>query len=434
MGVVFAHEMVGLNKDKSHKRWAIEIRSYICPVNNVDTVCMAISHGKLGGKMQEDLEFFTEGKQGRTPCEQAIKEAHARIKKQYDKNYRDTCAELLDIPILAMLAKDASHDLEKRIPEKVVKKGVFTSDKFDGLRLLAKCEALGVVKLYSRTNQLVSVPHIEDELRKVMNPGDILDGEIYKHGYALQEIQAAVNNTDPEEKLKKALNAQVRAAKMENDPKVDEEKWYKAQVKADADHSDAVRTMELRPQLEFHVFDLVILDIPFQTRLAMLEDYADTRFAQTLFIKLVQYRQAFSYEGIYSQHADAVERGYEGLMIRLLDGMYESGKRSGGIWKLKVFVDDEFLIVGVIEDKFDGSIFQLKNNQKNIFGEYEYFYCVMGTMEERKEYLLNQEDYIEKFLTVQFQTRYKKSNLPQFPTGKAFREGRIIDGKFFPDM
>jgi len=45
-----------------------------------------------------------------------------------------------------------------------------------------------------------------------------------------------------------------------------------------------------------------------------------------------------------------------------------------------------------------------------------------GDFAKRKHQLEHPEEYIGKWLTVAYQTRYKDSNLPQFPAGKAIRE------------
>lgn len=51
-----------------------------------------------------------------------------------------------------------------------------------------------------------------------------------------------------------------------------------------------------------------------------------------------------------------------------------------------------------------------------------HFDVCYGDFEERKRQLNNVEDYKGKWLTVKYQTRYKDSKLPQFPTGVVIRE------------
>ena len=50
------------------------------------------------------------------------------------------------------------------------------------------------------------------------------------------------------------------------------------------------------------------------------------------------------------------------------------------------------------------------------------FGVTFGDFTQRKHQLEHQEEYIGKWLTVAYQTRYKDSGLLQFPVGKAIRE------------
>lgn len=420
----YEKNLFGFNKDMSYKVWSVSV------VEDADKVELIITHGKEGGKQQIEPEAFTEGKQGRNAVQQAVFEATSRVNKQLDKNYRETKEELDNLPVLAMLAKDASGAIEKID----CSAGVYTSDKFDGLRCVAKCFTLGAIELYSRTNQRMSIPHIERELAFMMNPGDILDGEIYYHGEVLQDIQSAAKRTDPQKEIKKAERALAKVEKMEKDPKFSDEDWYQANLKAEREMREALHIADLREKLEFHVFDIVKLGVEFSNRLADLDAYAKERFIENGFVQLVKYRTAFSHDELLTQHKDAVERGFEGLMVRLPKGLYESGVRSGGIWKLKAFLDAEFYIYDIVEDKKDGSIFCLKNNMIGDDCEIHEFSCVMGTIPERIERLANKDEYIGKYLTVQYQSRYKRTMLPQFPSGKAIREGGYnMMGEFVPE-
>lgn len=423
---VFNTKMYGLNKDNSYKTWYIQVDG------TADHAVLMIESGKEGGKQKRQVEEFTEGKQGRNAVQQAEFEANARVKKNLDKNYRLTKEQLQDLPILAMLAQDASGELEKRITQAMLDEGVIVSDKFDGLRMMAKCVATDhgkSVDLFSRTNQLMDIPHIKAALLEIMQPGEILDGELYVHNEALQDIKSAADRTDTMGEIQKVTKKLQKHMSIEHDKRADD--WVSKGAELSIELEDALHIHELRPKLQFHVFDLVQLNVPFEERLVRLQEYAKERFANQ-FLQVVEYRVAHSYEELYAGHKDAIDRGYEGLMIRVKGFVYESGKRSNGIWKFKSFIDGEFMILDIIPDKQDGCRFVLRNNKPNRKGEFEEFRCVMGTVEERMRFLENKDKYIMSWMTVQFQSRYKKTMLPQFPTGKAFREGQVIDGEFVP--
>lgn len=400
----FSQKLYGLEKGGKYKTWLVEV------VGTDDNADMLITHGQEGGAQQTKNENFTEGNQGRNALEQAIFEARARIKKQLDKNYRATKEELTDIPVLAMLSKDHT----KAGKAETVEQGVYTSDKLDGVRCLAKCvqKLSGIdITIESRTGQLYDVPHIVAELRQFMKPGDILDGELYVHGPSLQEITSAVKRTDAQEKYQKAFGKLEKAiAAFEKTGKP-----YANKLRDDA--AEALHIATIRDMLEFHVFDLVEMDVPFCERRNNLAKYAMDNFMPGGCIVEVKYRFAISIEELNKQLKDCIDRGFEGIMYRTQDGLYESGKRSSGLWKYKLFFDEEFKIIGVGVDKQGYAVFELLNNVND-----EEFNCVLGDYNWRTEAAKKKELYIGKWMTVQYQSRYKGTLLPQFPTGKVIRD------------
>lgn len=403
----FEKKLFGLNKDGSFKVWEIAVH----PVPGQNKATMSITHGKEGGKMTTKFEDFTDGKQGRNALQQAELEAAARVKKQMDKNYRPVKSELTEIPVIAMLSKDHT----KNGKEEVINRGVFTSDKLDGVRCLAKCTEAGIT-LESRTGQPYNVPHIIEELEKVMKVGDILDGELYVHGPSLQEITSAVKREDAAEKYDEAARKFDEATDA-----------GKPSDKLEQELHDAVNILNIREALEFHVFDIVLMNVKFEARLEELEHYARNNFIEHGNVVIVKYSFADSLQLLNRQLKDCIDRGFEGIMYRTPEGMYESGKRSSGLWKYKLFFDEEFKIIGVGVDKQGYAVFQLLNNVNG-----EEFDCVLGSYEWRLEAAQAKELYIGRYMTVQYQSRYKGTLLPQFPTGKLIREGVVKNGIFTP--
>ena len=393
----------GKDKGGKYKVWKIRAED---SSNSLAGARIVIEHGQEGGKMTEKAEYFTEGKQGRNAFEQAISEAEGRIKKQVDKGYREDKADLENLPVLAMLSKDHTKDGKTE----TIEDGVFISDKLDGVRCLAKCklaEGVKVVTLESRTGQPYSVPHIIEELLHIMEPGDILDGELYFHGPSLQEITSAVKRTDPEKKIAAAYKKMQKACGGDG------------YADAEAEYAEAIMIETLRKDLEFHVFDLVVMDTPFEERLEMLRDYTSERFSAdyTGYVVAVPYQYVDNLDDLTTQLHDCIRRGFEGIMYRTKGGLYESGKRSAGLWKFKLFMDSEFLILDVEPKKDDGSAFVVRNDLNE-----RVFSVTLGSMPERAEFLANKVLYIGKLITVQYQARYKDTLLPQFPTGKAIRD------------
>lgn len=412
---MFNKTLFGLSKNGKYKVWNIQITEGELPR-------ILIEYGEENGTMTSDSEVVKEGKQGRTAYEQAVLQAEARIKKKVDANYRETKIELNSLPILAMLSKDHTKDGK----EETINKGVFTSDKLDGVRCIAKC-LMGpttgekYVKLFTRTGQDWHVPHISKQLMEVMDVGDIFDGELYVHGPALQEITSAVKRGDAEEKAVKAKIKYDKACKTGDLVKT---------AKAYSDMVDAFNIADIRKRLEYHIFDIVDFDKPFEERLDSLDFVSEAIYDNrelTGNLKVLHYRYAKCIETLNEYLKDCIDRGFEGIMYRTKDGMYENGKRSTGLWKYKLFFDEEFLILNVVEDKNGHGVFVCKNNVND-----ETFQCVMGSHQEREGYLGNAAWIIGNALTVKYQSRYKGTLLPQFPTGVVLREGDWNGDVFTP--
>lgn len=399
-------ELFGKDKGGKYKVWAI---------GTTESGDLTIAHGQEGGKMQVKMEKIKPKNVGRanetTPEQQADLEAQGRIKKQIDKGYRHTKEELDNLPVLPMLAGDYNK-ISHRIN---YEKGVYLSDKLDGVRLMAKCDKDGVIKLESRTGQPYDLPHIVKELEGIMQPGDILDGEAYLHGYVLQDITSAVKRTDTQSKIDSAVK---KAEKARYAVPYDADKHKEACDAVD----EAYLIHELRPKLQFVIFaiiesETVSQDMPFSEVVIETANYRLARAMGNPFIKFIDYTLAYSEDEMKVAHKDSVRRGFEGIMIRNADGVNESGKRSADLQKYKEFLDSEFEILDVEPAKDDGSAFLVQNDLNG-----NTFSVTLGSMAQRAEFLVNKELYIGKLITVQYQARYKDTLLPQFPTGKAIRD------------
>lgn len=402
--------LYGLNKAGGFKVWII---------NTDEQGLITIKHGKENGKLQIKSELVKGKNIGRsnetTPAEQAVSEAEGKIKKQKDKGYREDKADLQELPVIAMLAYDyhkAGHRIE--FP-------CYGSDKYDGVRCLAKKRG-GVVTLESRTGQPYDVPHIVDQLSRMMFEGEIFDGELYLHGYALQEITSAVKRTDTQGEIDKARRKYAKA-----------ELGSKEFWEATEELEEALLIHEIRPQLEFIIFDALSPefgdDADFTTRVGFLSFFRDYRLCNfpAPNISTTYYSLITDEEELKEQHADAVNRGYEGLMLRNLRGLYESGKRSYDLQKYKTFLDAEFLVTNYTVDKDGCIVFTCRNDLNDLP-----FNVIFGDKDWKKKAAQEGEKYLQKALTVKFQSRYKGTLLPQFPTGVIFREGTWVGKEFVP--
>lgn len=382
----------GLDKKGGFKVWTVGVYKD----EHEDQATLTISHGKEGGKQTTKNEYFDSGKQGRNALEQAEFEAQARIKKQLDKNYRENKDDLQEIDVLAMLAADYRKQGHR------IEYPCYGSVKYDGVRALAK-KRNGVVTIESRTSQPYDLPQIQAVLSIHMQDGDIWDGEIYKHGYELQDIVSAVKRTDTQAEVDKARRKLEKAA---GDDKIEE---------AQEELGEAIAIHELRPKLEFHIFD-VVSDKTFKERVEDLDTLAGIPVVSPL-IQITDYLWIADEADMKSKHKVAVEQGYEGIMLRNFKGLYESGKRSADLQKYKEFLDSEFIILDVVPDKQGYGIYVVQNDLNDLT-----FQVVMGDMTARAKALDEKESLKNKPLTTRYQTRYKGTLLPQFPTGVAIRD------------
>lgn len=360
--------LYGLDKGGKYKVWSIWTEGHE----------LYIMHGAENGKMQAKCENVWGKNIGRsnetTPAEQAELEAMSRWRKQVDKGYRETKEELEELPLLPMLALDYLKQGHR------VQYPCFGSPKLDGVRCLAIRHA-DRVELKSRGGKEYVVPHIQDQLMLCMEVGQVFDGELYIHGKYLEEIVSAVKKT--------------------NDNTID---------------------------LEYIIFDIV-KDETYEHRLISMQALRRYKLSclECPSIDVISFCEIQDEEHMKQKHKEYVTAGYEGIMLRSHGGKYESGKRSADLQKYKTFFDEEFEIVGIKEDRNGNAVFELYDHvaDKN-------FDCCYGDFDQRKHQLNNPEQYVGKALTVKYQTRYKDSRLPQFPTGVRIREGEWVDSVFIP--
>jgi len=179
---------------------------------------------------------------------------------------------------------------------------VYIQPKLDGVRCLFTKDGA-----YSRNHkQFMNVRHIEMALKPFFDqhPDVILDGELYNHKlkHDFEKIISLVRKQKP----------------------------------TDTDRLDAQHLVQ------FHVYDYFdgVKYDSYKTRMQQLVT-SDIYDAQ---IKYVPAKLVDSYNYARDIHAEFLDQGYEGSIIRL-DGLYKHG-RSYDLMKFKDFSDTEATIVG----------------------------------------------------------------------------------------
>lgn len=159
--------------------------------------------------------------------------------------------------------------------------------------------------------------------------------------------------------------------------------------------SSLVRKQRLDPEdfedldnyLQYHVYDQFYLDKPNMS----FTDRNQTFYGYPHVIRVPTYRVESETE-VDKHLIDFITAGYEGAIIRLGDSAYEQ-KRSKNLLKYKMFDDDEFEILDVVEGKGNWSkmakslLVRLSDGQEcasNMRGSQAYMAQVL---EQRNEYI-----------------------------------------------
>jgi len=350
--------------------WTIEVVA-IPGGANINT-----SHGIVGGKMVTKTETITSGKNiGKanetTPLEQANSEAASSWQSQKDTGYFESIkrAETTQVylPMLAHIFSKRKHDITYP---------AYVQPKLDGVRCLVKKVNANTLHFMSRGGKNYDTMQrhpIVKILLDYMKEGDVLDGEIYKHGWSLQKITSMVKKFKPE-------------------------------------------TLEL----EYWIFDIPT-DETFEDRFVSVKKPKTLKFVET--------HKITTESEVQKWHDKYVQDGFEGVIIRNADGLYAFGSRSADLQKYKEFIDDEFEITGweverqnINDEDYECIVYVCKTKDGATFK------CrPKGTLKMREELLKVADKLVGKNLTVRYQaltddTEGKGKKVPQFPVGITIRD------------
>lgn len=290
-----------------------------------------------------------------TPEEQAIAEADAKIKKKLDEGYFCTEDEAEnEVVEKPMLAKDAKKELHK------IKYPCFIQPKLDGMRCLSNVK----YPMTSRANKEIdTLPHILEEVKMV---GLKIDGELYSHGMTFQENISLIKKYRQGESEK----------------------------------------------IKYHVYDMAI-DAPFAIRFATLcktvEDMDNIVVVPTYIID--------SEEDLKKYHAQFIEEGYEGSIIRYGDAPYKFNGRSSNLLKYKDFIDEAFTIIDVIplEARPEQGQFVCEMPDGRTFKA-----MIKGSFEYRAHCLQNKDEFIGQTGEIRF-FEWTDEGKPRFPVAYGVR-------------
>jgi len=330
------------------------------------------SWGQLNGKQQSKSTTAVGKNIGRsnetTPEEQAVIEAKAVWVKKQKANYSTSQSAPTAVKLPMKVNKYQDHIKKIIFP-------AYVSVKLNGVNAEYRLIDEKLV-LLSRGGEEYPIPeHQREEAITLMKHlgTTSLNGEMYVHGEFLQDIMAATKKHN-----------------------------------------------ELTPKLKFWVFDFPEIEGSYSHRC----NYAYNRVAcddiHVPSFPLVNVGLANSHAEIDELHEQAIDGGYEGLIIRNAKGLYEYNKRSLDVFKYKIAQDAEFEVTGFKLDKNQHAVYELVTPLGGTFS------CKRrGTAEERLKDAQEAPSNIGKHLKVEYEMMSKGSEkkppVPQKPVGLMFR-------------
>lgn len=150
-----------------------------------------ITHGIVGGAIQEQFEHVEENQSGRSVEEQIDLRIESRASKKRDIGYKDSIGEAkLDSSTntLGFHRPMLARRFDKMTRVKF--DGSYLQMKYDGHRCLVTRTSTGLVAYSRNGKRITTIDHILEGIRIPI--GVTLDGELYNHGTPLQTITSWV--------------------------------------------------------------------------------------------------------------------------------------------------------------------------------------------------------------------------------------------------
>lgn len=335
-------------------------------------------YGQLDGKMQQskkEVAAVNIGKANeRGVAVQAEAIAQSMWQHKLDRKYSQSINEAKEPLLLPMLAHKFGDGEIEKYP-------VHVQPKLDGVRCLAFWDS-GRIELLSRSGKPYNVPHVAEIVSKFLPKDAMFDGELYVHGMTLQNTISLVKRNRPES----------------------------TKVKYWVYDFPSEGTWEER----------------FKELCKVFKKAPDNHGRIT---KTVKTDEAHSDTDVWDWMKKYNERGFEGAIVRLLDGAYEFGYRSDSLLKVKKFQDSEYEVIGAEHGvgKFQNcAVFVCRTSEGK-----EFRVTPKATQEERERFLTEHASYIGKMYTVRF-FDLTDDGVPRFPVGIVFRDEADLPAKNEP--
>lgn len=220
----------------------------------------------------------------------------------------------------------------------------------------------------------ILLPKISKELLSMMvEEGACLDGELYLPGYSVNDINSFVKNTQLAQ-------------------------HYKLQYWC---YDICCENMSAEKRISIR-FDNIKHEKFLVSKEGHLNNTKQLILLPTANIDNIN--QAISYRNSF------IDLGFEGLILRNPSAEYQFGKRNQAMFKFKKVDDGKFIIVDIKSEhkRSDLPLFVLRNDIND-----ELFECSINKpQDEQREILINKNNYVGKYMLVEFRSRSGISQVP----------------------
>lgn len=170
---------------------------------------------------------------------------------------------------------------------------------------------------------------------------------------------------------------------------------------------------EMTSKIKLLVFDYIEPSLTFEQRISNLNFFFKNNNFQ--YLKLLKTEKCFNEKEVMNCLEKYSKEGFEGLMIRNIQGKYEPNVRSVHVQKIKKYVESVFEIVGCSTPK-DGKehgcvIWKCVTPNGKFF-----FVKPKGSHEERRNQYMNWKSYVGRKLLVRYQY-LSHDGVPRFGLG-----------------
>lgn len=341
--------------------------------------------GQVDGELTPHQRRIKPVNVGKKNYKSAEEKALEKAKKAWEDKVREGMrirkeVERFIFPISPVLAKKYDEVQEKQ-PH------YLAQYKFDGFRGIAS-NVDGQVVIHSRGRKVIPfLFHIKEEVNKLFSilPPELrsvlhFDGELYLHGSSRQKVESLLAFNAKEPNVKQHL-------------------------------------------VQYHIYDLVDDESStYEVRYELLQTLFEQCQLKSVF--LVECKRIEHDEGeIKKLHQQAVECGYEGLILRDPNAIYRRciKHRSDGLLKYKEFFDDEAPVVDAYEGEGtrEGCIIWILEKDGKQFSA-----TIKANVEEQREYWQkwnqNRKQYLGKLMQYKYYS-LSDDGIPLHATALGFR-------------